>query len=209
MKVTAQNVKMDGVEMTGLSRSIDELAWRGDARNATESGVRVSTRLVKRRARARRQTLLPLTNSRKSAATSDASPLTSSRSTRKRGVSSTTSFRRTLQEKERLRLSKDDDHCSIYFSHIRYTTKARKQSQRRRILKNVHGWMRHKELCVVMGSSGSGKTTLLRLLSQRFHDADVRGNLLYQMRSTRVAGSQPIPWCATMCGATLRFCGKR
>ena len=193
MKVTAQNVKMDGVEMTGLSRSLDELAWRGDARNATESKAPGVDPAGQAASASPSPNSSPLTNSRKSAATSDASPLTSSRSTRKRGVSSTTSFRRTLQEKERLRLSKDDDHCSIYFSHIRYTTKARKQSQRRRILKNVHGWMRHKELCVVMGSSGSGKTTLLRLLSQRFHDADVRGNLLYQMRSTRVAGSPANP----------------
>eukprot|EP00027_Filamoeba_sp_ATCC50430_P011809 CAMPEP_0168578606 /NCGR_PEP_ID=MMETSP0413-20121227/21424_1 /TAXON_ID=136452 /ORGANISM="Filamoeba nolandi, Strain NC-AS-23-1" /LENGTH=655 /DNA_ID=CAMNT_0008612467 /DNA_START=81 /DNA_END=2048 /DNA_ORIENTATION=+ len=82
----------------------------------------------------------------------------------------------------------DFEPCSFAFQTINYTitTKTRKQTTSRQILKDINGLVLPGETLAIMGPSGGGKTTLLNILAQRrMKSKELEGNILVNGRKVQ------------------------
>ncbi|KAI9729390.1 MAG: hypothetical protein M1834_006914 [Cirrosporium novae-zelandiae] len=65
----------------------------------------------------------------------------------------------------------------------------------RKLLDNVHGWVKPGQLGALMGSSGAGKTTLLDVLAQRKTEGTIHGTILVDGRELSVSFQRSTGYC--------------
>ena len=65
----------------------------------------------------------------------------------------------------------------------------------RKLLNDVHGWVKPGMLGALMGASGAGKTTLLDVLAQRKTDGTIHGSILVDGKPLPLSFQRSAGYC--------------